>query len=331
MAVTGETAFSALVVREVAGEFTRELETRIINDLPAGEVLIRVAYSSLNYKDALSATGVKRVTPHFPHTPGIDAAGEVVSSEVNDFSPGDQVLVTGFALGMSVVGGYGQYIRVPAAWVVKRPPNLSARRAMALGTAGFTAGLSLFKLQQQVQPEDGEILVTGASGGVGSVAVALLRKAGYRVVAVTGKQSDFLQQLGVQEILTRQQLDDESGRAMLSERWAGVIDTVGGNLLASAVKGLRYGGVATCCGWVAGVDIPINMYPFMIRGVSLVGIDSVQCAMPLRQQVWHKLADEWQTEALDELVSEVPLAELSPLIDEILQARVAGRVVVDLQ
>lgn len=329
-----DTSFQALVVRETAdGGFSRAVEPRRLGDLSTHEVLIRVDYSSLNFKDALSATGVKRVTAQFPHTPGIDAAGRVVESASPLLRAGDEVLVTGYDLGMNTAGGFAQYIRVPAAWVIKRPPGLGAREAMIYGTAGLTAGLSVLRLQQhRVLPGDGPVLVTGASGGVGSIATAILCKAGYAVAAVSGKPraEAMLRQLGVQEVLRREELDDRSGKVLLRERWAGVVDTVGGNLLATAVKSTRYGGSITACGWVAGAEVPITMYPFMIRAVNLLGIDSVQCPMADRRAVWDKLADDWKSPHLATLATEVGLTAVSPLIDQILQGALQGRYVVDV-
>lgn len=329
-----DTSFQALVVRENAdGGFTRAVEPRRLGDLPAHEVLIRVEYSSLNFKDALSATGVKRVTAQFPHTPGIDAAGRVVGSTSLLLREGDEVLVTGYDLGMNTAGGFAQYIRVPAAWVIKRPPGLSAREAMIYGTAGFTAGLSVLRLQQHgVRPGDGPVLVTGASGGVGCIATAILCKAGYAVTAVSGKPqaAPMLRALGVQELLRREDLDDRSGKVLLKERWAGVVDTVGGNLLATAIRCTRYGGSVTACGWVAGAELPLSMYPFMIRAVNLLGIDSVQCPSADRLAVWAKLAGEWKSPQLAALATEVGLTQVSPLIEKILHGELQGRYVVNV-
>ena len=326
--------FKALVVREGENDqFPRTIETRRISDLPDNEVLIKVEYSSLNFKDALSATGVRRVTPRYPHTPGIDAAGTVIESANPSVQAGDEVLVTGYDLGMSTPGGYGQYISVPAAWVVKRPSGLSAREAMIYGTAGFTAGLSVLKLQRQgVQPSEGPVLVTGASGGVGSLAVSTLTQAGYEVAAASGKPGaeSLLREVGAKHFLAREELDDRSGRILLEERWPAVVDTVGGNILASALRATRYGGTVTACGWAAGADVPANMHPFMNRGVSLIGVDSVQCPMSTRLQVWEKLGGDWKSPHLERLCTEVALEEVSPLIDKILQGELTGRYIVNL-
>ncbi|KPJ79109.1 MAG: quinone oxidoreductase [Deltaproteobacteria bacterium SG8_13] len=324
--------FKAMVVEEVADKkFVRRIGTRSIDELPDGEVLIRVKYSSLNYKDALSATGNKGVTRQFPHTPGIDAAGEVAASATDRLRAGAPVVVTGYDLGMNTPGGFAEYIRVPADWVVRLPDGLSLRESMILGTAGFTAGLSVWKLQEcGVTPDRGEVLVTGATGGVGSVAVAVLAKIGFRVVAVSGKtdRKSFLDQLGATEVISREEATDTSGRPMLKGRWAGVVDTVGGDILASALKSLQYGGVATCCGLVASPSLSTTVFPFILRGVSLLGIDSVECPMDLRQAVWQKLAGQWKPADLEGLSSQVDLEALDPLIDQILAGKVTGRVVV---
>ncbi len=324
--------FKALIVEEQSEKkFTRTVGSRAISDLPEGPLLIKVHYSSLNFKDALSATGNPGVTRNFPHTPGIDAAGEVVEDASGTFRPGDQVVVTGWDLGMNTAGGYGEYIRIPAEWALALPQGLSLRDSMILGTAGFTAGLSVYALTKHVSPEAGEILVTGATGGVGSVAVALLAKAGYQVVAVTGKadQVEFLKKLGASEVISRETIMEKANRPMLKERWAGAIDVVGGEMLAAVLKSTRYGGTVTCCGLVGSPELPVNVFPFILRGVSLLGIDSVQCPVPSRQAVWNKLAGDWKID-LEALVSEVALEGLEDPIQAILKGQLRGRVIVKL-
>jgi putative YhdH/YhfP family quinone oxidoreductase len=324
--------FKAMIVEEQPEKkFTRRIGTRTINDLPEGELLIKVQYSSLNYKDALSATGNPGVTRKFPHTPGIDAAGEVVEDASGTFRPGDKVVVTGWDLGMNTPGGYGEYIRVPAVWAIPLPEGLSLRDSMILGTAGFTAGLCVHALADRVDPATGEILVTGATGGVGSVAVAILAKAGYQVVAVTGKadQVDFLKSLGAGEVITREMLMENANRPMMKERWAGAVDVVGGEMLAAVLKSTRYGGTVTCCGLVGSPELPVNVFPFILRGVSLLGIDSVQCPVEPRLAVWKKLAGEWRVD-LEALVSEVSLEELEGSIQSILKGGLRGRALVKL-
>lgn len=326
--------FKALIVEKgEENEFVREIRERSIDDLPPGNLVVRVRYSSLNYKDALSATGHPGVTRQFPHTPGIDAAGEVVSCENGAFAPGEKVIITGYDLGMETDGGWGQYIRIPSDWAVRLPLGLTLREGMVLGTAGFTAALSVLKLEQAgVTPSDGDVLVTGATGGVGSIAVSILARAGYRVVAATGKTSDegFLRQLGAAEVIPREQVTAGSNRPMMKERWAGVVDVVGGETLTAAVKSTRYGGAVTCCGLVGSIDLTLNVYPFILRGVSLIGIDSVQCPADIRLQVWEKLAGEWKPEQLAEMVTEVSLEGVEESIRAILKGGIRGRVVVTL-
>jgi putative YhdH/YhfP family quinone oxidoreductase len=329
----GERSFKAMVVAETGEkQFSREIKDKTINELPDGDVLINVKYSSLNYKDALSATGNKGVTRNYPHTPGIDAAGVVQESSVTDVKSGEEVIVTSYDLGMNTSGGFGEYIRVPADWVVKLPKNLSLKESMVYGTAGFTAGLSVNALTHSVKPDAGEILVTGASGGVGSMSVAILAKMGYNVVAVTGKagEEDFLMGLGAKEIMSREDAVDTSGRPMLKGRWAGVIDTVGGEILATAIKSTDLGGVITCCGNVASPDLPITVFPFILRGVYLIGIDSQNCPMNKRAMIWERLANEWKLDNLDAISETVSLYNLDKKIALILKGNLKGRTVVDL-
>ncbi|MBS4538628.1 YhdH/YhfP family quinone oxidoreductase [Clostridium sp. D2Q-11] len=327
--------FKALLIKEEGDKnFSRQIVTKNIDDLPEGDVVINVKYSSLNYKDALSSIGNKGVTRNYPHTPGIDASGIVIESSDENFKKGDEVLVTGYDLGMNTSGGYGQYIRVPAEWVVKLPKNLSLKESMIFGTAGFTAALSVYKLTQMghVMPEDGEILVTGATGGVGSTAVSFLGKLGYDVIGATGKASekDMLISIGAKDIIDRKEVDDDSGKPMLKSKWAGVVDTVGGNNLSTAIKTTNYGGCVTTCGNVAGHEFDASVYPFILRGVTLYGIDSVQCPRDLRLKIWDLLANDWKTDTLHENVNEVSLEELSDSIDQILEGKLKGRTIVNL-
>lgn len=326
--------FKALVVEKAPdGSITRSVAQRSVGDLPEGELLVRVCYSSLNYKDALSATGHPGVTRQFPHTPGIDAAGEVVSCSDDAFAPGDEVIVTGYDLGMETDGGWGEYIRVPSKWAVHLPQGLSLRRSMMLGTAGFTAGLSVLKLEWAgVRPESGEILVTGATGGVGSIAVSILVKAGYRVVAATGKAADegFLKELGAAEVIPREEVTAGVERALMKERWAGAVDVVGGETLSAVLKSTRYGGTVTCCGLVGSAELPVNVHPFILRAVTLIGIDSSRCPSVPRQEVWRRLAGPWEPQMLDGMATEVTLDGLEEKIGLILKGGVRGRVVVRL-
>jgi putative YhdH/YhfP family quinone oxidoreductase len=326
--------FRALIVEEVASRnFIREIKSRDINDLPVGNLLIQVHYSSLNYKDALSATGRPGVTKSYPHTPGIDAAGVVIECDDKTFSPGDSVIVTGYDLGMNTAGGFGQFIRIPSEWALALPAGLSLRESMILGTAGFTAGLSVYKLVQNgVRPGDGDILVSGASGGVGSIAVSILAKAGYRVVAATGKEAenDYLLSLGAAEVINRESVLAGAERPMMKERWAGVVDVVGGEMLAAALKGTRYGGTVTCCGLAGSADLNVNVFPFILRGVSLLGIDSVQCPQQVRQAVWNKLSGEWKPATLETTATECTLQTLEEHIQSILTGKARGRTLVNI-
>jgi acrylyl-CoA reductase (NADPH) len=327
-------SFKAMVVQETTdGTYTRRITERSLDDLPAGEVLVRVHYSSLNYKDGLSATGHRGVTKRYPHTPGVDAAGVVEESLSEAFQPGDQVIVTSYDLGMNTPGGFGQYIRVPASWVVPLPENLSPKESMAYGSAGLTAGFCIFKLQEHsVTPELGEILVTGATGGVGSFAVAMLAQIGYQVVAVTGKMDEkqFLIDLGAKEVISRDEATDTSEKPLLKGRWAGVVDAVGGEILSTAIRSTKLHGAVTCCGNVASPDLKINVYPFILRGISLVGIDSQSFPMTFRRQTWEKIATDWKLDNLDRQTSVCSLEELDSEIDLILAGKQKGRVIVDL-
>lgn len=325
--------FKALVVREDAKVFTRQVETREITDLPVGEVLIRVMYSSLNYKDALSASGNKGVTRTYPHTPGIDAAGIVVESSHSAFNNGDEVIVTGYDLGMNTVGGFGGYIRVPAAWPLKRPPGLTLEESMVYGTAGFTAALSVQRLLDYgVLPDAGPVLVTGATGGVGSFAVALLALAGYQVTAATGKAeaAEFLQDLGAAQVIPRSALVDDSTKPLGPGEWIGVVDTVGGDILASVLKTVCYGGAVTCCGLVAAPTLNTTVLPFILRGISLLGIDSAACAHEVRQQVWNKIAWGWKLKNLESIYTSCDLSGLEEKIAAMLAGNSCGRIVVEI-
>lgn len=325
------TLFDALWVEEQAdGAFRRSMVQRRVEDLPSGDLLIRVHYSSLNYKDALSSSGNRGVTRKYPHTPGIDAAGVVVASDSPDFQPGDEVIVIGYDLGMNTPGGFGGYVRVPASWATPRPPGLTLRASMALGTAGFTAAQCVDALLQHgVTPAGGEVLVTGATGGVGSIAVALLSKLGMTIVAATGKpeEADYLHDLGARAVIARSEVDDASGRPLLRERWAGVVDTVGGNILATAIKATRYGGAVAACGNVASPALELTVYPFILRGVRLLGIDSVNVPISARRALWERLAGAWKLDRLERLAREVTLAGLNAEIDAILLGQQRGRVV----
>lgn len=327
--------FKAMLITETENkEFKREIVNRSINDLPEGDIIINVKYSSLNYKDALSAIGNRGVTRKYPHTPGIDAAGIVEESNNDKFKEGDKVLVTGYDLGMNTSGGFSEYIRVPHEWVVKLPENLTLKESMIYGTAGFTAALSVYKLTQigNVKSVDGEILVTGATGGVGSTAISFLNKLGYNVIGATGKKEakEMLINKGAKDIIDRREIDDDSGKPLLKGRWAGVIDTVGGNMLSTAIKTTGYGGSITCCGNVADHKFDSSVYPFILRGITLFGIDSVQCPKDLRVEIWDLLSSKWKPESLHDNIKEISLEELSESIDIMLEGKHTGRKIVNL-
>jgi len=328
------TKFNALVVRETEdGKFTRKIESKNINDLPEGDVVIRVCYSSLNYKDALSATGNRGVTKNYPHTPGIDAAGEVHSSNDKRFRIGDRVIVTSYDLGMNTSGGFGEFIRVPADWIVPLPEGLSLKESMEYGTAGFTAAMSVNALVSGgVTPDKGKVLVSGASGGVGSIAVSILKKLGYSIAGVMGKtdESDYLKSMGVETILSIEEAADTSGRPMLKTMWAGCIDTVGGQILSTAVKSTLPNGVVTTCGNAAGPDLDLTVFPFILRGVSLAGIDSQNYPMQNRVKVWNRLASEWKLDNIDKVISEISFAGLDTRIDEMLSGTHKGRTLIKI-
>ena len=324
--------FKALLVSEEQGDYVRRVVTRQLAELPVGEVLIRVHWSSLNYKDAMSASGNKGVTRSYPHTPGIDAAGVVESSSVAELAVGDEVIVTGYDLGMNTPGGFGQYIRVPAAWVLKRPAGLTLRESMVLGTAGLTAALCIDKLERAgLTPGSGPVLVTGATGGVGSIAVAMLAHQGHEVVAVTGKadRADFLRDLGAREVLSREELQAGTGKVLLGERWAGAVDTVGGDILFNVVKSLRYDASVACCGLTAGGQFQASVFPFILRNVNLLGVDSVEQPLVAKASMWDRLSLQWKTD-LSQLEQEITLDTLPDYIETILAGGMVGRAVVNL-
>ncbi len=326
--------FNAMVVSEADEKtYQREIKEKSTDDLPAGEVLVQVRYSSLNYKDALSATGNKGVTRNYPHTPGIDASGVVAESADGRFKEGDEVIVTSYDLGMNTAGGFGQYIRVPADWVVPLPENLTLRESMCYGTAGFTAALSVYQLVEHgIKPELGEVLVSGATGGVGSIAVSILAKIGFSVAAVNDLEdrSDYLKTIGAQTIISLEEADDQSGRPLLKGRWAAGIDTVGGNILATTLKSLDPYGVVSCCGNAASADLPINVYPFILRGAILIGIDSQNCPMAPRRETWQRLASEWKITHMEEVADEIELNGVSQRIDDMLARRHKGRTIIKM-
>lgn len=310
-------------------KYSGQIQSLDIDHLPENDVLIRVKYSSLNYKDALSATGAPGVTKNYPHTPGIDAAGIVEQSENDNFQPGDPVIVTSYDLGMNTPGGFGQFIRVPSNWVVNLPEKMSLKQSMVWGTAGFTAAMSVFHIVKSVEPNQGSILVTGATGGVGSLSVGILAHLGYHVTAVSGKQSPLLKDLGVKQVIARSDFLEGADRPLLKGEWAGVVDTVGGPILSRAIKSTDLNGIVTCCGNVASPDLPINVFPFILRGVSLIGIDSQNCVMSHREELWNKLADEWNFPQIEDIYETIGLEGLADKVDQILNGKISGRILVN--
>jgi len=326
--------FQAFYVSENEDKtFSNQIIERSTDDLPAGDVLIRVKYSSLNYKDALSSIGNRGVTRNYPHTPGIDAAGIVEASDSETFAVGEQVIVTGFDLGMNTSGGFGEYIRVPAKWVVKLPRGLRLKESMIFGTAGLTAALCIDKLiKNGLAPDKGKVIVTGATGGVGTMAVMILAKLGFDVVGVTGKPEGeaFLLGLGAKEVISREAVNDQSGRPMLKGVYAGCVDTVGGNMLATILKSMQYNGVVSICGLVQSPELPTSVFPFILRGVSMFGIDSSECDIEWRKQMWKNLARKWKPEGMQAITKTVTLKGLPKEIKKILKGGQMGRVVVRL-
>ncbi len=323
-----------LVSEEADKKFSSALSTLESDALPEGEVLIEVHYSSINYKDALSASGNKGVTRTYPHTPGIDAAGVVVESSAAEIQQGQQVIVTGYDLGMNTPGGFGQLIRVPAAWVVSIPSGLSLRGSMVLGTAGLTAALCVDNLLQAgLKAGQGEVLVTGATGGVGSIAVALLAKLGFKVVASTGKPESeaWLKQLGASSIIDRKELSDDNPRPLLKERWAGAIDVVGGDTLFNVIKTLQYGASVAACGLVQSPAFSGTVLPFILRGVNLLGVDSVELPLSVKQHTWEKLAGDWQLDNLESLITEIGFEELQASLQAVLSGKAQGRYLLNLR
>lgn len=330
----------SITYKALVADKTKEIGTEIsvqtlsTDDLPDHDVLIRVDYSSLNYKDALSASGNTGVTRNYPHTPGIDAAGVVEYSSDQRYKKGDRVIVTGYDLGQNTAGGFGRYISVPGDWIVALPKGLSLKESMIFGTAGFTAAYGVQEIvAQNSVPEEHKILVTGATGGVGSFAVALLSHLGYHVIAVTGKelQHNFLREMGASEILNRKDLSEVPSKPLLTSRWAGAIDTVGGAMLDCVLRQTSHNGIVACCGNILGGELNTSIYPFILRGITLAGIDSGNCLMKDRLQIWNKLSGSWKPKTLQKLSREVSLEQLPEEINKILEGRQTGRILVNLR
>lgn len=324
------TMYQALQINEPEkGIFAQQVTTLDTDNLPPNELLIKVQYSSVNYKDMLSANGNKGVTRNYPHTPGIDAVGIVQRSSSERFKEGDQVLVTGYDLGMNTAGGFGEYISVPSAWVLPLPDSLSAEMAMIYGTAGLTAALSVDKLLQNGLKPAGQVLVTGATGGVGTVAVAILAKLGMHVVASTAKSdaTDMLLMLGAKEVVGRDVLE-ASPKPLLKEQWDAVCDTVGGEVLGSAIKQLKHSGSVTTCGLVAGTAFNATVLPFILRGVNLLGIDSVEIPLSKKSEMWNLIGSAWNVPELAKATTTVNLHGLTEVLGKMKQGAVCGRYIV---
>lgn len=330
--VNTKTTFKAFRVEEENEKYISGIKEMPFEALNEGEVLIKVHYSSLNYKDALSASGNKGVTRNYPHTPGIDAVGTVISSKSAKFSINEKVIATSYDLGMNTNGGFAEYVKVPENWVVKLPEGLSAKEAMIIGTAGLTAGMSVLRLTETVKPTDGTIVVSGATGGVGSVSVMILNKLGYKVAAITGKEAEkqYLLDLGATEVLLRKDFEELQNRPMLKPIFAGAIDTVGGVILENMIKSTHPMGVVTCCGNAASIKLELTVFPFILRGVSLIGIDSQNYPMNYREQVWNKLANDWKLNNLESNATTISLDELSEKLNSMLEGKLKGRTVLKL-
>lgn len=329
-----EKEFRAFIVEEKPdGNFTKRIGSKRISELPPGDVLVNVKYAGLNYKDAMSASGNKGISKQYPHTPGIDAAGLVAESKSPEWKIGDEVIVHSHDLGMNTSGAFAEYIRVPADWVLKLPKNLSLEESMILGTGGFTAGLSVYKMLQNGQnPGMGPIVVSGSTGGVGSMAVSILSQIGFEVHASTGKKEavDFLKRLGASKIISREELNDKSGRPLLRNKWAGAVDTVGGNTLATLFKACGRNGNVAVCGLVDSPELDITVYPFILNGVNLLGIETAETPLEIRKEIWKKLSDEWRPAQLHKMKNIIGLEELEEKILEMLNGKSKGRTVVKL-
>lgn len=326
--------FRALVVREQAdGSFSKKFEMRTISELPSHQVLIKVTHAALNFKDALSANGHKGITKKYPHTPGVDAAGVVVEDASGTFMPGTKVICTSYDLGMNTSGAFAQFIRVPAEWVVPMPEQWTSYQAMVLGTAAYTVGLALYKMERNGQhPSMGEVVVTGASGGVGTLAIAILKKAGYTVIASTGKKEneDFLLEIGAARCISREEVADVSAKPITAPKWAGGIDNVGGQTLVGLLKSCSKEGNIACVGLVGSPQLSLTVYPFILNGVNLLGVDSAETPRQERLKIWSLLAEKWMPECWNKLGKEVGLDEIPAAMDAMLKGQTLGRIVANI-
>ncbi|MEH6945666.1 acryloyl-CoA reductase [Bacillus sp. JJ634] len=327
-------SFNALVVNKQDDQFSVGVQQFSLQDLPEGEVLIRVQYSGVNYKDSLASIPDGNIVKTFPFVPGIDLAGVVVSSEDPRFQEGDEVIATSYEIGVSHFGGYSEYARIPAQWIVPLPKGLTLKEAMIIGTAGFTAALSVQRLEENnLTPDKGAVLVTGATGGVGSFAVSILSTLGYQVEASTGKEAEqeYLKKLGATTVLSREDVYDGKVRALGKQKWAAAVDPVGGEPLASVLSQIEYGGSVAVSGLTAGTKLPTTVFPFILRGVNLLGIDSVYCPMETRLKTWNRLATDFKPANLEELIQkEVTLHQLPDALPTLLKGDARGRIIVKL-
>ena len=321
--------YNALVTTEDNKSFINSIEKKDISTLPDNDTLVKVKFSSLNYKDALSASGNKGVTRNYPHTPGIDAAGIIEETTSKNFQVGDEVIITGYDMGMNTFGGFGEYIRVPQEWIVKKPGNLSLSESMAFGTAGLTAGLCLRKLLLHgLKPDDGEVFVSGVTGGVGIISLMLFSKLGFDVTAITGKmdQEKLLKDLGAKTVLDRNDLDSDLISPLQKPIYAGGIDAVGGKILSNLICSTSQRAAIACCGMVGGLSLDTSIFPFILRGLSLFGIDSAESLLETKEEVWNNFATSWKLENIDENIKDISLNELPSEIDKILDGKQIGRV-----
>ncbi|MDZ4737695.1 MAG: MDR family oxidoreductase [Rhodospirillaceae bacterium] len=326
--------FKALVLEESDGKVVSSIQELGEDRLPEGDVTIAVEYSTLNYKDGMILNGLGRLVRNYPHVPGVDFAGTVIESSHPDWKKGDEAILTGWRVGEARWGGYAGKARVKGDWLVKLPKGLSAKQAMAIGTAGLTSMLCVMELENNgIEPAAGDVLVTGAAGGVGSVATAILAKLGYKVIASTGRvdsESDYLKGLGAAEIIERSTIATPSGKPLDSERWAGCVDAVGGSTLAAILPQMKYRGCVAACGLAGGTKLETTVIPFLLRGVRLIGVDSVMCPIEIRREAWRRLASDLPMAKLDAMTKTTPLKDLVGMSKQILEGKVRGRVVVEI-
>ena len=333
--MSNDTTFKALVVAEInEGTFEKSIQERHVSDLPDNDLLIEVHYSSLNYKDAMSASGNKSITKNYPHTPGIDAAGVVVSDKSGTFSEGQEVVVFGYDLGMNTAGGLGQMIAIPADWALPCPEALSLKEAMIYGTGGLTAALSIQKLEKTgAKPSDGPVAVSGATGGVGTISIAILSQLGYESIAFSGKpeQSEHLKELGATEVRHRDTINEVGNRPVGRPLWANAIDTVGGDYLANLLKQTKPGGAVTTCGLAASASFSMTVLPFITRAVSLLGIDSVFIPLEDKKAIWQRVATDMKLPNLEQYAEEITLEQTPEYLDRFIDGKAVGRYVVNVK